>query len=97
MEGNEREKKERGPPGKEEMRWRRSGEVVVDGHVEWHMWDQRSWSEERERSSGVAQATAAKVQPSKVGSMWDRIMSEGRREKEEVEVEEEEEDMIFVC
>lgn len=74
--GKEREKKLRGPFGKQEMRCRRRG-VVVDGHVEWHMWDQRFSSDDRERSSGVTQPTAAKVHPSKEGSMWALIMSPG--------------------
>lgn len=47
--GKETEKKERGPPfGKVEMRWRRQGEEAVEGHVEWHIFDQRWCWEERE-------------------------------------------------
>lgn len=55
--------------------------MVVEGHVEWHMWDQRFLSEERERSSGVAHPMAARVRPSRRGRMCARIMSTWRREK----------------
>lgn len=64
------------------MSWRIRGETV-DGHVDWHMWDQRCWSEEREWSSGVTQPTEARVHPSRRGRMWARIMSAWRREKVE--------------
>lgn len=38
----QREKNERGPlSGKVEIRWRRRGDVAVEGHVEWKRWDHR--------------------------------------------------------
>lgn len=84
------------------MRWRIRG-VAVEGHVEWHMWDQSWWSEEREESSGVAHPTAAKLHPSRRGRMWARITSSGRRENAVVRVVVVvvdmggEEDMVCVC
>lgn len=73
--GKEREKKERGPPGKEERRWRRRGEVVVEGKVEWQMVVQRWWWEEREWSWEEVELAEAREGPSRRVRMWVERMS----------------------
>lgn len=62
--GKEREKKEREPPGKVEMRWRRRG-VAVEGQVEWQMVVQMWSCWEEEWTWEEAQLAEARVGPSR--------------------------------
>lgn len=69
------EKKARGPPpGKVEMKWLSRGELV-DGHVEWHMLDQRLSSEESWRRVVEQQAAEPRAGPSNRLRTWDLTMS----------------------
>lgn len=61
----QREKNELGPLlGKVEIRWRRRGDVVVEGHVEWKRWDQRWLWEAREFRVVEVQLREARLGPS---------------------------------
>lgn len=60
-----------GPPsGKVEMRWRRSDDVAVEGHVEWKRRNQRWLLEARELRVVQVQLREAKLGPSSLVNMW---------------------------